>query len=125
MVFVPLRVFSSFTMLEGAMEPKDIAKLARKLGFPAVGLTDRNGLYAAMGFSEYCAGEGVQPVIGATLGIARPEDMPGAGIDWIVLLAKVEEGYANLCRLVSAAHRRYPVATRESTTSVGRVSRVL
>jgi DNA polymerase-3 subunit alpha len=44
MVFVPLRVFSSFTMLEGAMEPKNIAKLAHKLGFPAAGLTDRNGL---------------------------------------------------------------------------------
>ena len=54
MVFVPLRVFSSFTMLEGAMEPSDIAKQARKLGFPAAGLTDRNGLYAAMGFSDYC-----------------------------------------------------------------------
>ena len=45
--YVPLRVFSSFTMLEGAIEPKAIAKQAAKLGFPAVGLTDRNGLYAA------------------------------------------------------------------------------
>ena len=42
--YVPLRVFSSFTMLEGAMEPKAIAEHAAKLGFPAVALTDRNGL---------------------------------------------------------------------------------
>ncbi|WP_205481716.1 DNA polymerase III subunit alpha [Sphingomonas arenae] len=108
MTFVPLRVFSSFTMLEGAMEPKDIAKAAKALGFPAVGLTDRNGLYAAMSFSEYCGGEGVQPIIGATLGIARPADLPGSGIDWLPLLAKDEEGYANLCRLVSAAHMERP-----------------
>ena len=108
MAFVPLRVFSSFTMLEGAMEPKDIAKLAKKLEFPAVGLTDRNGLYAAMAFSDYCSGEGVQPIIGATLGIARPEDVSGSGIDWLPLLAKDEEGYANLCRLVSAAHMERP-----------------
>ena len=52
--YVPLRVFSSFTMLEGAIEPKAIAKHARKLGFPAIGLNDRNGLYAAMPFGEAC-----------------------------------------------------------------------
>jgi len=108
MVFVPLRVFSSFTMLEGAMEPSDIAKQARKLGFPAAGLTDRNGLYAAMGFSDYCKAEGVQPIIGATLGVARPADLPGGGVDWLVLLAKDDEGYANLCKLVSTAHMARP-----------------
>ena len=43
--YIPLRVFSSFTMLEGAMEPKTIAERAAKLGFPAIALTDRNGLY--------------------------------------------------------------------------------
>src|SRR5438477_512656 len=32
-------------MLEGAMEPKTIAERAAKLGFPAIALTDRNGLY--------------------------------------------------------------------------------
>ena len=56
--YVPLRVFSSFTMLEGAMEPKAIAERAAKLGFPAVALTDRNGLYAAMAFTEACAAKG-------------------------------------------------------------------
>jgi len=55
--YVPLRVFSSFTMLEGAIEPKAIAKQAKKLGFPAIGLNDRNGLYAAMPFGEACMAE--------------------------------------------------------------------
>ena len=70
--FVPLRIFSSYTMLEGAIEPKAIAKQARKLGFPAAALTDRNGLYAAMAYSDACKGEGVQPVIGTMLCVARP-----------------------------------------------------
>ncbi|HVH48260.1 MAG TPA: DNA polymerase III subunit alpha [Sphingomicrobium sp.] len=107
--FVPLRVFSSFTMLEGAMEPKTIAAQAAKLGFPAVGLTDRNGLYAAMPFTDACTAKGVQPVIGAMLAVARPAEVGPAGIDWLVLLAKDEEGYANLCRLVSSAHLDRPV----------------
>src|SRR6476646_1025790 len=107
---VPLRVFSSFTMLEGAMEPKTIAERAAKLGFPAIALTDRNGLYGAMPFSEACTGKGVQPIIGTLLGLARPLEIGGgAGIDWLALLAQDEQGYANLCKLVSAAHLDRPV----------------
>ena len=76
--FVPLRIFSSYTMLEGAIEPKVIAKQAKKLGFPAAAVTDRNGLYAVMAFSDACKGEGVQPVIGTVLCVARP-GRPGGG----------------------------------------------
>ena len=108
--FVPLRVFSSFTMLEGAMEPKTIAERAAKLGFPAVALTDRNGLYGAMPFSDACFAKGVQPIIGAMLGVARPPEIGGeAAIDWLALLAQDEQGYANLCKLVSSAHLDRPV----------------
>src|SRR3954454_20420915 len=108
--YVPLRVFSSFTMLEGAMEPKTIAERAAKLGFPAVALTDRNGLYGAMPFGDGCIAKGVQPIIGAMLGVARPPEIGGEmRIDWLVLLAKDEQGYANLCKLVSAAHLDRPL----------------
>jgi DNA polymerase-3 subunit alpha len=109
--FVPLRVLSSYTMLEGAIEPKAIARRARKLGFPAVALTDRNGLYAAMAFSEACKGEGVQPIIGAMLAVARP-DHGGKGappLDWLTLYAQDEAGYDNLCALVSMAHLYRPI----------------
>ena len=108
--FVPLHVFSCFTMLEGAMEPKAIARQSNALGFPAIALTDRNGLYAAMPFSEACSAQGVQPIIGAMLGVKRPGDIAGAAgtIDWLVLLAKDDDGYANLCRLVSTAHLDRP-----------------
>jgi DNA polymerase-3 subunit alpha len=95
-------------MLEGAMEPKVIAERAAKLGFPAVALTDRNGLYAAMAFTEACIGKGVQPVVGTMLAVARPSEL-GNGVDWLVLLAKDEQGYSNLCHLVSAAHLDRPV----------------
>jgi DNA polymerase III subunit alpha len=42
--FVPLRVFSCYTMLEGAIDPKAIAKHAKNHGFPAIAVADRNGL---------------------------------------------------------------------------------
>jgi DNA polymerase III subunit alpha len=97
-------------MLEGAMEPKTIAERAAKLGFPAIGLTDRNGLYGVMPFSDACIAKGVQPIIGTTLGVARPPEIGGESrIDWLVLLAKDDQGYANLCKLVSSAHLERPV----------------
>ncbi len=92
------------------MEPKTIAERSAKLGFPAVALTDRNGLYGSMPFSDACFGKGVQPIIGAMLAVARPPEIGGeGGIDWLALLAQDEQGYANLCKLVSAAHLDRPV----------------
>ncbi len=113
--FVPLRILSAFTMLEGAIDPKAIAKQARKLGFPAAALTDRNGLYAAMPFSAACKEAGVQPIIGTMLAVARPVEMGGAAegkppaLDWLALYAQDEAGYDNLCALVSAAHLGRPI----------------
>ncbi|MGE7205733.1 DNA polymerase III subunit alpha [Sphingomonas sp. NPDC019816] len=109
--YVPLRIFSSFTMLDGAIDPKAIAAQAKANAFPAAGLTDRNGLYAAMAFSDAAKKAGVQPIIGTMLGIARP-DMPdnvGAVVDWIALYAQDKDGYDNLCALVSAAHLERPI----------------
>ena len=100
-------------MLEGAIDPKAIAKHARKLGFPAVALTDRNGLYAAMPFSDACIAAGVQPIIGTLLAVARPgpadRDGKAPVLDWLALYAQDETGYNNLCALVSAAHLDRPV----------------
>ena len=109
--FVPLRIFSSFTMLDGAIEPQAIAKRAQELGFPAAALTDRNGLYAAMPFADAAFAAGVQPIIGAMLGVARPDLPEGVAtvLDWIALYAKDEIGYANLCTLVSQAHLERPL----------------
>ena len=109
--FVPLRIFSSYTMLDGAIEPKAIAQQAKALGFPAAALTDRNGLYAAMAFSDAAKKDGVQPIIGAMLGVARPGMPEGvdAPLDWIALYAQHRAGYDHLCALVSMAHLDRPI----------------
>ena len=104
--YVPLRNLSSYSLLEGAIAPKHLAARAKELGFPAAALTDRNGLYAAMAFSDAATKAGVQPIIGTTLAVARigrPENAP-LQIDWLVLLAQDEVGYGNLCALASRAH---------------------
>ncbi len=102
--FVPLRTFSCFTMLEGAMEPKALAKLAQKRGFPAAAICDRNGLYAAMAFCDAGIAAGVQPIVSAFVSVARPGRTGAPAIDWLALYAQDEAGYAALCRIVSMAH---------------------
>ena len=52
--FVPLRILSSYSMLEAAIDPAQIAKLAKERGFPAVAICDRNGLYGTVMFAKAC-----------------------------------------------------------------------
>ncbi len=107
--FVPLRVFSAYTMLEGAIEPKEIGDAAKKLGFPAIAVCDRNGLYGVMPFQDAAKVKGVQPIIGMLLGIRRPEWGDGSFIrDWLAVYAQDSGGYDNLCRLASMAHLDRP-----------------
>ncbi|EGD58504.1 DNA polymerase III, alpha subunit [Novosphingobium nitrogenifigens DSM 19370] len=115
--FVSLRVFSSYTMLDGAVDPKVIAKTAAERGFPAIAITDRNGLYGSVAFAKACKDVGVQPVIGTMLAVARPErggatttfGPQAPTIDWLALYAQDSTGYDNICHLVSRAHLDRPL----------------
>ena len=104
--FVPLRVFSSYSMLDGAIDPKAIAKLAKERGFPAIAMTDRNGLYGAMSFASACKDAGIQPLVGTYLAVQRES---GGPIDWLGLIVQNDAGWMNLCRLVSRAHLERPL----------------
>ncbi|MGX7895073.1 DNA polymerase III subunit alpha [Tsuneonella sp. HG222] len=104
--FVPLRVLSSYSMLEGAIDPKGIARMAKQRGFPAVAICDRNGLYGCVPFAKACAEDGIQPIVGALLGVAREA---GGAIDYLPLYVQDEHGWNNLCHLVSRAHLDRPL----------------
>ncbi len=98
-------------MLEGAIQPEQLAKSARLAGFPAIGLADRANMFAAMDFSAAAKDAGVQPLIGALLPVERPQGALAAAaltgraeVDWLVLFAQDELGYTNLIALVSDAH---------------------
>ena len=100
--FVHLRVHSAFSLSEGAIKPDKIAALARELAMPAVAITDSSNMFGALEFSQYCAGAGVQPIIGCQFGLARG----GSNLapDPVVLLAQTPAGFANLQKLSSASY---------------------
>ncbi len=112
--YIPLRVQSCFSMLDSTIEVKALAKACRARGLPAIGLTDRGNLFAAMAFSNACMDVGVQPVIGTLLPVVR--DMPPGSlrpgakppVDHLVLFARDSGGWQNLLSLVSDAHLKDP-----------------
>lgn len=109
--FIHLRLHSAYSLLQGAIRLKDIPKLCKAEGMPAVALTDTGNLFGALEFSETLSGAGIQPIIGCTLPILlddKPEE-PGRVLakrepsGMLVFLAKDEHGYENLMKLASRA----------------------
>ena len=111
--FVHLRVHSAYSLSEGALRIKDIVSLCQRYQMPAVGIADTNNLFGALEFSLAAQEAGLQPVIGAKIGLRRQDTGGGgrqthAGIlspDEVVLLAQSEIGYQNILALVSQVHR--------------------
>lgn len=105
--FIHLKVRSSYSLLEGAINPKDIVKLAIKQSQPAVGITDSNNMFGSLEFSGACTSEGVQPIIGCTLKVNFSEKQTQFNdvfYDDLTLIAKDEQGYLNLLELVSKSY---------------------
>jgi DNA polymerase-3 subunit alpha len=99
--FVHLRVRSAYSLLEGALPIKKLAKLAVADKMPALAITDANNMFGLLEFSETLSTAGVQPVMGSSVSV----DFGGeSGVDGtIALLAKNETGYKNLMKLSSSA----------------------
>ncbi|MGH2740707.1 MAG: DNA polymerase III subunit alpha [Actinomycetota bacterium] len=117
MAFVHLHCRSYFSLKDGAFSPESLAVRAAELGMPAVALTDSDSLTGVARFVTACRDLGVKPILGAQLtvssfaGDGRPcrRRSSGAGrssTNWIVVVAKDDLGYANLCRLITAAHAK-------------------
>jgi DNA polymerase III subunit alpha len=100
--FIHLRVQSAYSLLEGAMHPKDVVATCLRFSMPAVAVTDRNNLFGAMEFGDAAFTLGIQPIVGATLSVRRPGK--NIAYDSLILLAQNEAGYQNLSAIVSAAH---------------------
>ena len=98
--FVHLRTHSAYSLSEGAIRPDRIAALAKDAAMPAAAITDTGNLFGALEFSQYCAGKGVQPIIGCQVALARADNqrLPP---DPVVLLAQDATGLSNLQRLSS------------------------
>ncbi len=122
--FVHLRVHSAYSLLEGALQIKKLAGLARADRMPALGLADTGNLFGALEFAEKMVEGGIQPIVGCQVAVDfgdTPEgERPGVPrqrrLSDIVLIAASEAGYWNLVRLVSSSFMDTPAGDRAHVT---------
>ena len=65
--FVHLHLHTEFSLLDGMIRIKDLAKRAKELGMPAVAMTDHGNLYGAIKFYQECNKLGVKPILGCEI----------------------------------------------------------
>ena len=104
--FVHLHLHSSYSLLDGAVKIKELAKKAKEFGMPAVALTDHGNMYGAIEFYRTMSNAGIKPILGVEIYMAEADmSRRQEGRNYhLVLLAKNNQGYQNLCYLVSMAN---------------------
>src|SRR5512133_3373410 len=96
MAFVELHCHSAYSFLDGASHPEELAARAAELGYEALALTDHDGVYGSLEFAYAAKAFGVRPITGAEVSLSDGSH--------VTLLVESPRGYANLCRLLTAAH---------------------
>ncbi|WP_306190836.1 DNA polymerase III subunit alpha [Streptomyces sp. MK5] len=124
--FTHLHTVSGFSVRYGASHPERLAERAAERGMDALALTDRDTLAGTVRFAKACAAAGVRPLFGAELAVDGPRRQEGAvrgergerrrtpvrggafideSTPRVTFLARDgARGWADLCRLVTAAH---------------------
>jgi len=105
--FIHLRTHSEYSLLEGALRVKKLPALCADNKMPAMALTDKNNMFAALEYSVGMSSSGIQPIVGCQVDITYVESRPGEKARApaaVVLLAKTETGYENLMKLNSCLY---------------------
>lgn len=108
--FVHLHLHTDYSLLDGAIQIKPLAKRVAELGMPACAMTDHGNMFGAISFYNAMKAQGIKPIIGCETYISRGSrhnrtpSAPGEKARFhLILLAKNFDGYRNLVRLTSKA----------------------
>ena len=109
--FVHLHLHTQFSLLDGAITLDGLCNRAKELGMPAVAITDHGNLFGGVEFYQAATKKGIKPILGCEMYIqshgSRLDKTVRRGHEpyhHLVLLAMDQEGYRNLCKLISIGH---------------------
>src|ERR1051325_5263161 len=109
--FAHLHLHTDYSLLDGAIQIKPLAKRVEELGMTACAMTDHGNMFGAISFYNTMKGRGIKPIIGCETYITRGSrrdraaSAPGEKANFhLILLAKDLDGYRNLVRLTSKAY---------------------
>ena len=106
-VYIELHCRSAFSFLEAASLPEALVERAAALGYPALALLDRDGVYGAPRFHKAARAAGLKAIIGCELTMS-PQPVAPLGVWRLPVLVETREGYRNLCRLLTTMKLRAP-----------------
>lgn len=106
--FVHLHVHTEYSLLDGVTKIKKLINTVKEMEMPSVAITDHGNMYGAIEFYKTCQKNEVKPIIGCEVYVS-----PGSRLDktsqnrksnHLILLAKNNQGYQNLMKIVSIGH---------------------
>lgn len=98
--YVELHAHTAFSFGDGASQPDELAAAMAEHGYTHAAVVDHDNLCGALEFAQAAKAVGVRAITGAELTV---QDRAGQ-LRHVTLLARTGEGYANLCRLITAAY---------------------
>ena len=104
--YAELHCHSTFSFLDGASQPEELAEEAARLDLKALAITDHDGFYGIVRFTEAARAMGLPTVFGAELTIDKLDVSPGQPDpdgSHLLVLARDPVGYAALARVISEA----------------------
>ena len=101
--FVHLRLHSEYSLVDGLVRIKPLAKKVAEMGMPAVALTDFNNFFGLVKFYKATQAAGIKPILGADL-LVQDETGEGKPTQLLLLVAD-QSGYQTLTKLISRAYQ--------------------
>jgi error-prone DNA polymerase len=105
--YIELHSASAFSFLQGASLPEALVDRAADLGYQALALLDRDGVYGAPRFHKAARAAGLKPIIGSDLTISHSTSELASSFP-LGVLCESQDGYHNLCRLITRMKLRAP-----------------
>ena len=116
--FVHLRLHTEYSLVDSVIRVPELMQALKRIGMPAVALTDQGNLFALIKFYEEAQDAGLKPIVGADLRV-REGDNGEATL--ITLLCCDHAGYLNLSALITRSYlegqkRGLPLLERDWVT---------
>jgi len=120
--FVHLHLHTQYSLLDGAIRLKDLIATAKENNIPAIAQTDHGNMFGVIDFYTRCKEAGIKPILGSEIYFtpgsrfdrkaakrnqsisSQDEEESSRQIHHLILLAKNNIGYQNLCKLLTKAY---------------------
>jgi DNA polymerase-3 subunit alpha len=110
--FVHLHCHTEYSLLDGANKVDKLFDRIKALKQPAVAMTDHGNMFGAVEFYREATSHGIKPIIGCEIYVAPTSRFERKGVDkgpkeynnHLILLAMNQQGYRNLCKLVTLGY---------------------